>query len=284
MALHDRIVLATDLSARSDRALDRATMLARRDGAELTVIHVLEPSPINRYYPRTRPLPDLAAIARAHLTHDLGPCATKSTVRIEEGDPAESIERVAREQSATLVVVGVARTERLGRFVLGNTVERLVRGLDVPLLIVTDRPRGPYARIAVAVDFSQVSHQILELATTAFPEQRITVFHAYKPLASYGASNLELHREQFREIAESDYAKWLARASLSAETRSRIDARIEFGEPAALLREAAGQGGFDLVVVGTRGRGPVFEFFIGSVGKRILAELPTDALFVRESR
>ena len=283
MALHDRIVLATDLSARSDRALDRAMMLARSDSAEFTVVHVLEPTPNNRFYPRTRPLSDLAAAVRGQLIHDLGPCASKSTVRIEEGDPAESIERVARERSATLAVVGVARLERLGRFVLGNTVERLVRGLDVPLLIVTDRPRGPYARIAVAVDFSPVSRQILQLALTSFPEQRITVFHAYEALASYAAPDLELHREEFRKIAEADCAKWLASTNLPETVRDRIDTRIEFGEPASVLRDAAVRDSFDLVVVGTRGRGRLFEFFLGSVGKRILAELPCDALFVRES-
>ena len=48
MSLRDRILLATDLSARSDRAMDRALMLARREGAELVVLHVLEATPGNR--------------------------------------------------------------------------------------------------------------------------------------------------------------------------------------------------------------------------------------------
>jgi nucleotide-binding universal stress UspA family protein len=64
MALHDRILLATDLSARSDRAMDRAMMLAKRENAELVVLHVLEPTPGNRYYPRTETLASLAATAR----------------------------------------------------------------------------------------------------------------------------------------------------------------------------------------------------------------------------
>jgi nucleotide-binding universal stress UspA family protein len=38
------------------------------------------------------------------------------------------------------------------------------------------------------------------------------------------------------------------------------------------------------VVIGTRGRGRIFEFFIGSIAKQILAELPGDALFVREAK
>jgi nucleotide-binding universal stress UspA family protein len=284
MAIHDRILLATDLSARSDRAMDRAMMLAKRESAELVVLHVIEATPGNRYYPRTQSLPNLAAIARNQIVHDLGDCAEKVQVRIEDGDPAEVIERVAREQGSTLIVVGVARIERLGRFSLGTTVERLVRGTELPLLIVTDRPRGPYERVCVAVDFSPVSRQTLELTTTLFPDQRITAFHAYQPLASYGASDLEQHRAQFRDMAESDFEKWLEGAGISAQTRALVTRRIELGDPARTIRDAAANGGFDLVVIGTKGRGRIFEFFLGSVAKRILADLPCDALFVREAK
>lgn len=284
MALHDRILLATDLSARSDRALDRAVTLMRRIGSELVVLHVIEPTPGNRYYPRTQPVGTLAAIARTQLAHDLGDCADKATIRIEEGDPAEVIERVAREQASTLIVVGVARVERLGRFTLGTTVEKLVRGVEAPLLIVTDRPRAPYQKVAVAADFSPVSGQALALATDLFPQQRITVFHAYQPLATYAASNVDAHNEQFRRVAQANYAGWLANLDLAAGARERVVPKIELGDPPRLLREAAEHGAFDLLVIGTRGRGRIFEFFLGSVAKRILAELPCDALFVRESQ
>jgi nucleotide-binding universal stress UspA family protein len=284
MALHDRILLATDLSARSDRAMDRALFLAKREGAELVVLHVIEATPGNRYYPRTQSLSHLTEIARAHVLHDLGDCADKAQIRIEEGDPAEVIERVAREQASTIIVVGVARIERLGRFMLGNTVERLVGGLETPLLIVTDRPRRPYQRVCVAVDFSSVSRQMLELTTTLFPGQRITAFHAYRPLASYGASDLEKHRAQFREVAEQDFETWLDGAGISTETRALVNKRIELGDPSRAITDAAANGGFDLVVIGTRGRGRIFEFFVGSVAKQILAELPCDALVVRETK
>lgn len=283
MGLHDRILLATDLSARSDRALDRAMMLAARENAELVVLHVIEPVPGNRFYPRTQPLSFLASVARQQLLHDLGDCAEKAQIRIEEGDPAEVIERVARELQATLVVVGVARIERLGRFVLGATVERLVRAVEAPLLVVTDRPRKPYQRVAVAVDLTPVSTQTMQLAMSLFPGQRITAFHAFKPL-TYGGSDARLAAAQWKEVAESDVQKWLAAANLSDDARLRVIPRIEHGDPAPLIRAAAEHGNFDLVVIGTRGRGRIFEFFIGSVAKEILAELPCDALFVREAK
>jgi nucleotide-binding universal stress UspA family protein len=283
MALHDRILLASDLSARSDRAMDRATMLAKREGASLVVLHVIEATHGNHSHPRTKPPPTLVAIARTRLLHDLGDSADKAQVLIEDGDPAEVIERVAREQGATLIVVGVARNERLGRYALGRTVERLVSGVQVPLLIVTDRPRGPYQHVCVAVDFSSVSRESLELTATLFPDQRITAFHAYQPLASYGASDVKRYRTQFRDMADGDFAKWIG-ANISVETRLRVNRRIEAGSPSRAIRDAAANGDFDLVVLGTRGRGRMFEFFIGSVAKEILAALPCDALFVRESK
>src|SRR6218665_3256022 len=43
-SLPRNILLATDLSQRCDRAHDRAIELARRWGARLTVVHVLEPA------------------------------------------------------------------------------------------------------------------------------------------------------------------------------------------------------------------------------------------------
>lgn len=284
MPLHDRILLATDLSARSDRAMDRAIMLAKREGAEMVALHVLEPTPDNRFYPRTRPLSDLAAIARAQVCHDLGECADEVQVRIEDGDPAEVIERVVREHQSTLVVVGVARVERLGRFTLGKTVERLVRSVEAPLLIVTDRPRGPYRRVCVAVDFTPVSAEALRLTAALFPDQRITALHGYQPLAKYGLSDAEKHAAQFREMAERELEEWLDQAGISAEVRELVDKRIELGDPSRAIRDAAANHDFDLVVIGTRGRGRISELLVGSVAKQILAELPCDALFVRQSK
>ncbi len=281
MALYDRILLATDLSARSDRALDRAMMVAASEGSQLVVLHVLEPVAGNRFYPPTQPLPSLAGLVRQRLLHDLGDCAEKAQIRIEQGDPAEVIVRVAREMEATLVIVGVARVERLGRFALGATVERLVRAVEAPLLIVTERARRPYQHVAVAVDLSPVSTQTLALATSTFPT-KITAFHAFNRV--YGTSDSGAALAQSRQVAETNYQDWLASTQLPAEARARVVSRIEHGDPAQLLRGAAGNGDFDLVVIGTRGRGRIFEFFIGSVAKQILAELPGDALFVREAK
>lgn len=269
MTLHDRILVATDLSAQSDRALDRAIQLAHDDGSNLVVVHVTDAR-----HPTDH--------VRAKLLYDLGPCGARATIRIEEsqGNPANVIEHVAREEASTLVIAGVThRRERLGSYTLGSTADRLTRTVHAPLLLVCERPRGPYGSIAVTTDFSAISQRALEVTVREFPARPITVFHAYEPLASYGASNIEAHRDQARRDAELAYLDWLQGAAISARTREQVRARIVFGEPAHGLRAAASE--FDLVVLATHGRGRIFELIVGSMAKRMLAELPCDALLLR---
>jgi nucleotide-binding universal stress UspA family protein len=57
---------------------------------------------------------------------------------------------------------------------------------------------------------------------------------------------------------------------------------IEHGEPNELLRDYVTDNAVDLVVVSTHGRSAVFDFFIGSVAKRILSDVPSDILVIRE--
>jgi hypothetical protein len=69
-----KILLATDLSCRCDRAMDRAVALATEWQAQLVVLHVLqEPAPVTDLPSwRRRPI---------HVRWPGGGCATTCTVR-----------------------------------------------------------------------------------------------------------------------------------------------------------------------------------------------------------
>jgi nucleotide-binding universal stress UspA family protein len=277
----ERILVATDLSARSDRALDRARSLLRGDQrARLVVLHVMEPVPADRYRRHIQSISALARRIRSRLAFDTKPCADRTTIRIEQGHPAEVIESVAREEHCDLIIVGVERVERFGTWTLGNTVARLLRRAHAPLLVVADRPRGAYRTVAIAVDFSKLSVETAELAASLFPTQRLVLFHAYQPLV-YGRAQTAAEREHSLETARLSYQRWLATNVTAPSVRQRIGLRVELGDPARVLHEAADRGDFDLLVIGTRGHGRLFELLVGSAAKRILAELPCDALFVR---
>jgi nucleotide-binding universal stress UspA family protein len=281
------ILLATDLSARCDRALDRAVSLSQLWQTKLVVLNVLESRSIldtAAIVPSWRRPPDPTSVAESQLLVDIGPVAKAADVVIEEGEPAEAIVRVAETRGCDLIVTGIARDELLGRFILGTTVDRLLRSAPAPVLVVKNRARQHYRHVAVATDFSETSRHALEAALQYFPEQVLTILHAYDPPITPFMTEPAVYRREYRQVAEQEYEAFLAAMKSGAAIKRRARAFIEFGTPAQVLREGVRDLGIDLVVMGTRGRGAVSELLLGSVAKQIMAELPCDALVIRGPR
>lgn len=281
------ILLATDLSPRCDRALDRAMLLSQSWQAKLVILHVLEDlddADSDPMVPSWRRPPDPASVVAKQVLADIGPLATKADIVIDEGDPAETIVRTAEQKGCDLIVTGVARDELFGRFILGTTVDRLLRSSQQPILIVKKRGRQAYSRIAVAIDFSDSSRHALEAAIRCFPDQALTVFHAYDMPMSGLAIESAAYRRQYQQAVEQEYKTFLTSVKSGETIRQRARSFIEFGTPDEVLRRGVRDMGIDLVVVGTEGRGALSEMLIGSVGKHLMAELPCDVLMIREPR
>jgi nucleotide-binding universal stress UspA family protein len=282
-----KIILATDLSPRCDRALDRAATLAAQWQTELVALHVLEEFESGTIgatqLPSWRRSPDPVSLAWKQLFADVSTVADKANVLVAEGDPVETILRIAEIEKCELIVIGIARNELFGRFTLGRTVDRLLRRARVPVLVVKDRPRGPYRHIVVATDFSDSSRHALEAAARLFPEQGLTVFHAYEAPVAGLTTNPASHRRDYREVAARECEVFLEKVDKPA-TWQTPHVLIEDGPPTFLLREYVHEKGVDLVVLGTHGRSAILEVFIGSVAKSIMNEAPCDALVIREPR
>lgn len=167
------ILLATDLSARCDRALDRAIALSSEWGAQLVVFHALDPDEIDRgalaFY---RPQVDLRERARRQLSADIADLAVTTRIVLGEGEPVEAILVAAEAEKGDLIVTGIARCEPSGRFDPGKTVGRLIRRSRQPVLAVRNRFRGPYRRIVVAIDFRPARSKRLRSRRNSFPMSR----------------------------------------------------------------------------------------------------------------
>jgi nucleotide-binding universal stress UspA family protein len=268
-----KVLVATDLGARSDRAVDRAAQLAGQWHAELLVLHVLEPSSTT-----TLSTSEIAAKARVELVEQIPDHADRTSIRIERGRAAEVVPAVARAAGAGLIVTGVARNEAFGRLRLGDTVDGVLHRLEGPLLVVSRRARAPYRRITVAVDLAEVSRRALAAAAALFPGTPLTVFHAHDAPGGYMASDLARHRAQYTAAAQAQLDGFLA--DLPDDVRARLGRVVEFGDPVRQLVARVEANATELVVLGTRSRGPIGELFLGSVAKRILTALPCDVLVV----
>lgn len=63
--------------------------------------------------------------------------------------------------------------------------------------------------------------------------------------------------------------------------RERVRAEVQVGEPAEEITDLARLEDYDLIVVGSRGLGPVKEILLGSVSNRVLHTAPCPVLVVR---
>lgn len=291
-----KILLATDLSARGDRALERAVSIAQRHDAALIILHVFEELDESTLHYGTRGLPSwhrppdavtlMKQRIRQGLRSDLGDAVEKAVILVEAGDPAEVIERVASSMQADIVVTGIAREGMFASrpVVLGKTVEQLLRRLPLPILIVKNRARDAYQHVVVPTDFSESSAHALQMAVRFFPVQPLYLLHASEVPYSTLAEDSKLHAERYREVRVDELRTFLASVFLPDSDRQRLVPFIEPGPPQQIIREYVQMHGGDLVVLGTQGRGPVMEAFLGSTTKSILSTLPCDALVVRGPR
>jgi nucleotide-binding universal stress UspA family protein len=288
-----KVLLATDLSARGDRALERAIALAGATRAHLVILHVFEEvEDTNLTYgshlvPSWRAPPDAIEIVKERIRRglhaDFGDAVERATVLVLEGEPADVIEQVVARDSIDLVVTGIAREGLFARrpVILGRTVEKLLRRVGIPILIVRNRPRGPYEHILVTTDFSDASANALQVAVSFFPNQTLNLMHAFEVPHAGKSTDLPLQIESFKYTRDTDLAGFVTAAVLPEDARRRIVRLVEYGQPARLVRDYVRNRGADLVVLGTRGRGTVMEVLLGSTAKSILETLPCDALVVR---
>ena len=148
MSLPKTILVPTDFSETSDRALDYAIDLASRIGASVVVLHAYE-LPIVGF-------PDGAYVASADVAARISVAAQAGleaavTARIARGvdlkkvlkqdAPWDAVNTVVAEVGADLVVCGTHARKGLAHALLGSVAEKIIRTCNVPVLTI----RGPRA-------------------------------------------------------------------------------------------------------------------------------------------
>ncbi|MBX3198729.1 MAG: universal stress protein [Labilithrix sp.] len=277
----ERILFATDLSYRCDRALDRTVSLAREWTSRLIVLHALEaPSPVIDAPSWRRPH-DPRRTAERRIRDDLdgaGAPDVEIDVLIERGEPAPLILDAAKRLGCELIVTGIRRDDAAGTALLGRTVGAVVRGARVPVLTVKARARGPYRSVAVASDFSEDSRRALLTTLALFPAATVRLFHAHDVLCEGFIDDKMAARDSAAEEARAEGRAFMA--GVPPTSAERVELICEYGSPTSLAHDLVETADVELVVAGTRGRGRVVELVLGSVAQELLATLPGDVMVV----
>jgi nucleotide-binding universal stress UspA family protein len=139
------ILLATDLTAASREATDRAIDLASRLEARLLMVNVLEKRRLSGGGAHERV--DQARSERETLLVKTVRTARDAGVNAEfllwDGDPGDAIAAAAEAEHADLVVVGTRGRSGAERMLLGSVSDHVVRHAECPVLVVRPHKRPP---------------------------------------------------------------------------------------------------------------------------------------------
>jgi nucleotide-binding universal stress UspA family protein len=263
----ERILVASDLGARSDRAVDRARQLADAWQVPLLVVHVM---------PRTPGSPEPV---RQRVERELRRAVPAAAIHVLEGEPADAILELAAREGCDLIVLGDGGGSP-AQPVAGSTTQALARKAPCSLLVVKRRPQGPYQRVLVGTDLTEESRHGLETAAALFPLARLTLLHALDiPYAS-----LWLAPDRRGELLRMEHATIEAfadEAKLDPAMRARLELVVEHGHPEIMLGDRALEQEDDLVVIGAYRRGIAFHVLLGGTTRRIVQVAPSDVLVVR---
>ena len=196
--------------------------------------------------------------------------------------PGLGLHALAEEIDADLVVVGSSRHSTAGQILAGNVGLGLLHGAPCAVAIAprgyADNPTG-ISTIVAGVDGGQDSRVALEAATDLADVSGATlklVAVAQDPPIVYGKGGGGMGGiNELKEAIEEQARKDLDEASESTGDVPS-EATVLSGDPAEKLAEAASPG--SIVVVGSRGYGPVRRVLLGSVSTELMRSAPCPVL------
>ncbi|MFN0262943.1 universal stress protein [Tepidamorphus sp. 3E244] len=140
-----KYIVGYDSSAGSRRAVDFAVMQAGTSGASVLIVHVLEWSPYSFLTPQEleerhqRRKDELARAEEAVLSplmKELSGTSVNVESQIKYGHIAETLSRIAKEESGTQLFIGREGDSSLSAKIFGSVAGSLAQVSPVPLTIV----------------------------------------------------------------------------------------------------------------------------------------------------
>lgn len=291
-----KVLVATDFSPLSQRALDYALSFARRYESTLTLAHVLSPAlyatpSTAALYGALDPLPYLDGVRRElqHRLDELAQYATDSGVKcnpvLVEGGISEELKHLIEDCDIDLLVLGTHGAERWNRLVMGSVAESLIHNAACPVLTIGPRVfRRPtleasLKHIIYAADFSAEAAHAAPYALSFAQEYgaKITLVHVLPPEMRSNADRERLlvhFREELQTLVPVDAQNWCEPEFV-----------LEYGSSVEAIVELAEQRTADLIVMGTRkSNAGVLTYFKSGVAYHVMCRAECPVLTVTGER
>jgi len=275
-----RIIVGIDIFAKSNNILKRALMVAKRNKADLFIVHAVQTPwfSVPSYFGGKEISIDTEGITKRiekkikALNKEY---KVPYSILVREGDADDILLYESKLLKADMIIIG-ANTKNKKRF-LGTTAEKVAHQSNLPVLIVKNSVKEPYQNIVAPTDFQAQSKQSILFAKSIFPAAKINAVYSTEVIYVEGPYTV-VGRDfvQYNEMAKASAKKDLKDLTkdLSIEKGKIID---EGANSKEVLLKYINKGSYDLIVVGSRGT-TGFKALLGSMASSILRETSTDVL------
>lgn len=182
-----KILVATDLSERSELSVDKAIELAKKYDLWLEVLHVVDPPVfewtwggeyVEEQQKREEKRVEKERQISDKITERLQRRHDKMNVTVRVGSPVEMIIAFAKEQDVSEIVIGgTGEHHPLKNFFFGSTAKNIMEKSHVPVLVVRNDKSVDYQNILIPVDFSDESLWTVKHTAELFPSANLYILH-----------------------------------------------------------------------------------------------------------
>jgi nucleotide-binding universal stress UspA family protein len=281
------VVVGVDGSERSVEALALADVLGPALGRRVVIAYVHPFGQLSSLFSEgeyERLVRDVAELTFEQVREHLPSVPERRMQLVSESSPAAGLHALAEREGASLIVVGSSHRSRIGRILIGGTGESLLSGASAPVAIA---PAGyptvgrGLRVVGCGFDGSPESHRALawaaELARTASARLRVLSVHERTVPATIAVGGA-LPVASINAVLRRQLEDELAQAVSALDADLDVTETLLEGDPQALLARESGQ--LDLLVVGSRGFGPLRAVLLGSVSNGLVRSVESPLVVV----
>jgi nucleotide-binding universal stress UspA family protein len=272
-----KVLVSVDFTPSSEAAIAVGTKFASMHGAEMVLLHVVEPSaPMSEFFAegdlaekkRTYSVKMLDKLVEQHKTEGI----TVSRM-IMEGKPYNAILKAAEEIGAEMIVMGTWGSHAIETGMIGSNVNKVVRSAKIPVVTVTRQPeKAVFNKLLISVDPKFGIRELRHI---------LGAYHkAYNP-------TVELVSIAANEREEDELKSYLAKqsAALHEEGITNVLTTVRVG---GIISDAilsyAKEGGHDMIWMETHGRKGISGWILGSITEEVLQYSPVPVLSLHPER
>lgn len=295
------ILFYASADSRLDPAFDRAVGLAKRNGARLTLVDVLDPVPgvMGELLPGWSVARLSGAIrdARRAELEDLAEQARGQGVAVEVsvvfGKSVVALTHQVMREGHDLLIKGAPAGAAEG---LVSTDMNLMRKCPVPIWVIKGDFGTPPRRILAAVDpdpeepdVDPLNGKILELASALaeWEGAELHLVHAWQVVgeAILRGSRARLSDQEVDALERGieDSHRFRLKALMGDYGLDGVPGvgHVRKGDPAEVILAAAEEYQADVIVMGTQGRRGLAGFFIGNTAEEVLKRTSASVLAIK---